>query len=153
VTDLGLPTPPPGEVGKRPGPLARPLVVVAGVALLANVSVYGLGRLAGVDFEVVSFLGNRQETVGPRAIAVMTLTPMLLGGLALTLTRRWATRAWRVLAWAGVAVGIITMPVFNQAALDTKLTLALMHLITAGLWLHTVQRLTPTSHPGDGPGR
>jgi hypothetical protein len=122
------------------------LAVAAAVAMLVNLAVYTAGHWAGVDFDVVSFIGNRHETVGPRAITTMTLVPWLVGSIMLVLTRRRAARLWPWLGWAGVALALVTVPFFNQAELATKLNLAVMHLAVGGLWFGAVRYLT-RKHP------
>jgi hypothetical protein len=124
-------------------PIAAPvlLAVTAAVALLVNLAVFAAGRVAGVGFDVVSFIGDRHETVGPRAIAVMTLVPWLAGSIVLVLTRRRAAEVWPWLGRAGVALALVTVPLFNQAEPATKLTLAVMHLVAGGLWFGAVRHL------------
>jgi Family of unknown function (DUF6069) len=121
--------------------MAPVLAVTAAAALLANLAAYAVGRVAGVDFDVVSMIGDRPETVGPRAIAVMTLAPWLVGSLTLVLTRRWAAGVWPWLGWAGAGLALVTVPFFNQAELATKVNLAIMHMVAGGLWFGAVRHL------------
>ncbi|SDU25995.1 DUF6069 family protein [Jiangella alkaliphila] len=134
-------TPATGTAAARLGAQPLLLTVTGAAALLVNLAVYAAGRTAGVEFDVVSFIGNRPETVGPRAIAVMTVVPWLVGGVLLELSRRNAATVWPWLGWSGVALAVVMVPFFNDAEPVTKLTLAVMHLVVGSMWFAAVHHL------------
>lgn len=120
--------------------LLRPLGLIAGVSLVANLIVYAVARLADVDFAITA-PGQSEETVNGVAVAVMSVATVVGGGIALLVTRRWAPRAWQVLAWVGLVVGIVTIPAFADAEAGTKVALGAMHVIVGGVWFWFVSRL------------
>lgn len=126
----------------RPG-LLRPLGLIAGISLIANLIVFAIGKVAGVDYEVTPGGQSEKQTINALVIAVMTVAPVLLGGLALLLTRTWRPRSWQVLAWVGLGLGIISIwsPAASDAANDTKVALSAMHLVVGGVWFWLVSRL------------
>jgi hypothetical protein len=111
------------------------------VAVLLNLAVHGLGTRLGVGFEVVSFIGMRDEIVDVQGILVMTIAPWTLGSLLLGLTIRRAEAVWPWLAGLGTILALITIPFFNDADATTKATLGSMHIVAGGLWFYTVQRI------------
>lgn len=112
------------------------------VALLANLLVLGLARLAGADMQVRPDPTVAAMTIGIGLVAVSTVLPMLLATVALLALRRWGPRAWHALAWTGLAVGLATVPVpFTMVSeADTQAALALMHVVTGLSWLVVVRR-------------
>lgn len=120
--------------------LLRPLGLIAGISLVANLIVFAIARLADVDFAITA-PGQAEETVNGAAVAVMSVATVVVGGIALLLTRRWAPRAWQVLAWVGLVVGIVTIPAFADAEAGTKVALGAMHVIVGGVWFWFVSRL------------
>jgi hypothetical protein len=120
--------------------LLRPLGLVAGISLVANLIVYAVARLADVDFAITA-PGQSEETVNGVAVGVMSVATVVVGGIALLVARRWAPRAWQVLAWVGLVVGIVTIPAFADAEAGTKVALGAMHVIVGGVWFWFVSRL------------
>lgn len=120
--------------------LLRPLGLIAGISLVANLVVFAIAKLAGVDFAITA-PGQSEETVNGVAVGVMSVAAVVVGGVALLLTRRWAPRAWLVLAWVGLVIGIVTIPAFADAEAGTKVALGSMHLIVGGVWFWFVSRL------------
>ncbi|OYO22098.1 hypothetical protein CGZ93_09345 [Enemella dayhoffiae] len=122
------------ESRTAPRGLARAVLPAAGIALVANLIVYAAARALGVDLLVQPPTATTPEQVTAIPVAVMSVVPMLLALLLALAVRRWAPRSWLVLAWLGLAVGVVSMPVFAQATPATKVALSLMHLITGALW-------------------
>lgn len=108
------------------------------VAVAVNLALLGVGSVLGVDFEVVSFIGMREETVGVQAVVVMTVVPWALGCILFAVTARHRDRVGPWLAGLGAAFAVVMIPFFNDAEASTKLTLGLMHAVTAALWVHAV---------------
>lgn len=120
--------------------LLRPLGLIAGISLVANLVVFAIAKLADVDFAITA-PGQSEETVTGVAVAVMSVATVVVGGIALLVTRRWAPRAWQVLAWVGLVIGIVTIPAFADAEAGTKVALGAMHVIVGGVWFWVVSRL------------
>jgi len=97
--------------------------------------------LAGADFEV-SRPGAEPMTVGPVTIALMTVAPLLLGGVVLAVATRRSPRVHTVLGWLGLAIGILTapMPFTVHAGTGTQVALAAMHLVTGVVWWLALRR-------------
>lgn len=112
----------------------------AGITLLVNLLLWAGARAAGVDFVAES--SGASLTIGPAPIAVMTLSPILIGGLALAAAAGRLSRGRDLLAWAGLGVGIITlpMPFTVVATTGTRAALAAMHLITGVTWWFVIRR-------------
>lgn len=131
----------------RPGPRLglRSAATTAGTAaalgVVANLVVYGIARAAGTDFAVVRPDGVG-FTVGPASVLLMSVVPLLLGGVALAVVARWGQRGWHWLAWIGLAIGLLTvvMPISTEASSGTTLALALMHVLTGVAWFVIVRR-------------
>jgi hypothetical protein len=143
------PAPPPTDpVGTAPddGPstagVAKWMTLAGAVALAANFVIYAAGRALDVDFKVVSFIGMREEIVDAEGIITMTVVGWVLGtGLLLCLHHR--PKAWPALAIAGAVLALTSVPFFNEADVSTKVTLAVMHLSTGGLWVVALRHLRP----------
>ena len=84
--------------------------------------------------------GDTIRHVNAILVVVMSVAPLLLGGLALALTRRWSPTSWRLLAWVGLVIGVVSMPLFLDATAGTKLTLSPMHLVAGIAWFVLVTR-------------
>ncbi len=125
------------STGEQPA-LVRPLLTITGIALAANLAIYLVGWLADVEFVVTQ--GETVRDINAVLVVITTIVPLLLGGLALALTRRWAPTSWRVVAWVGLVVGIVSMPVFLDASTGTKLALSPMHLVTGITWFAVLCR-------------
>ena len=125
------------STSSRPG-LARPLLTTVAVTVGTNLAIYLAGWLADVDFTVIQ--GDTVRHVNAILVVVMSVAPLLLGGLALALTRRWSPTSWRLLAWVGLVIGVVSMPLFLDATAGTKLTLSPMHLVAGIAWFVLVTR-------------
>lgn len=131
-------------------PVARPstsAVAVAtaraaGVALVANVLVHTLARVAGVE-TVLTPPGAAPVTVALAAVVTMTLGPVVLGGVVLALASRVAPAAARALPWLGLFVGLgsVVMPLSMGGALDARLVLAAMHVVAGVAWFVSTRRV------------
>lgn len=133
-------------VAAHEGPTVSSLVAVtvraAVVALVANVLVHTLARVAGTE-TVLTPPGAAPVTVAPFSVVTMTIVPLVVGGLLLVLASRVAPGAVRSLPWIGLFVGIGTavMPLSMGGALDGRLVLAAMHVITGIAWFVSVRRV------------
>ncbi|MGC5022273.1 DUF6069 family protein [Micromonospora sp. DT47] len=103
-----------------------------GVAVLACVLIWVVGKAAGVDFTVTS-PGRPTATVGLGPVVVFSLGASLLGWLTLVVLERFTPRAG--LIWTALAVVVTLLsfvPLFtSEATGGTKVTLGAMHLAVA----------------------
>ncbi len=131
------PTPATHDVSNTtlPFPVARTSLAILGTSLGLNLLIWAGALLAGADFEV-SRAGAEPMTVGAVTIALMTVAPLLLGGVVLALATRRSPRALTVLGWLGLAIGILTapMPFTMLAGTGTQVALAAMHVVTGVVW-------------------
>jgi len=115
--------------------LVRRLSIAAAAALTLNLLAYLAGSLAGATWLVTT-----PQLIGPGMVTIGTLVPVVLAGAGLwALARRWP-QVQRWAAWAGLALGILTMPMSLIAATDptTGIALASMHAIAGLAWLLAV---------------
>lgn len=123
---------------------------VATVAVVANLLVYVMGRVAGVDFRVVSS-GGAEFAVGPPSIVLVTVVAVAAGALVLGLVARRTPRAWLSLAWVGLGLAVLSvaMPLTTESAMGTKAALAGMHVLTGVTWFVGARRQSNSSGRGD----
>jgi Family of unknown function (DUF6069) len=114
----------------------------AGIAIVINLIVLGLGRLAGADMSVQPPGSPAPMTIGVAQVVATVLVPLLVATGLLIAVRRRGARAWRLLAAVGLAVGLITvaMPVLATATAATTTVLATMHVVTGLVWFILVWR-------------
>ena len=86
--------------------------------------------------------------VGVGLVVLMSVTPALLGGLALQFAARRGVRAWRAVGWLGLALGLLTvpMPLTVQASVGTTVTLSSMHVIAGLVWFAAIRRAAALQH-------
>ncbi|CAB4934204.1 unannotated protein [freshwater metagenome] len=120
----------------------------SGVVCLA---IYGIGRLAGVPFLVVTRSGDPQAQVTWLAPLLVPIAFGVLGALAasLLLGRR---RARLITLWVGTllalgsAVGPFTQP--GDVLWSTRIWLVVMHVVTWFLVVPQLARIVGDSEPG-----
>ncbi|MER3556749.1 MAG: hypothetical protein C4302_01795 [Thermus sp.] len=115
-----------------------------GLALLANLLLYGLARLLGVPFEV-SPPGQGTQEVGWANVALLTVLPMLLGLALYAPLRQRTPKAFPL--FQGLALLVFLLLAFAPFAAteegSTRLALSLLHIppVAAFLWtLHRVEK-------------
>lgn len=118
----------------------RTVLPILGAAVAGNLVIFGVASALGVGFRISTPMASGPETVTWGSVLVMSLVPLLLGSAALWGLRRWAPTSWRALAWLGLVIGVVTMPLFGEATLATRVSLSLMHLLPAVLWWVGVRR-------------
>ncbi len=103
--------------------------IAAAAAVVVNLVIWGLGRAAGVDFEVTQPNGSL-VVVGAGAVISQSLTGVITGTLLLwPLTRLPAGLLVWLLGAALVGLGSLAFPLSRANQGSTALTLALMHLV------------------------
>lgn len=133
-------------VAAHEAPTVSTLVAVtvrtAVIALVANVIVHTLATVAGIQ-TVLTPPGAAPVTVAPFAVVTMTIIPVVVGGLLLVLASRVSPGALRSLPWLGLFVGLgsTVMPLSMGGALDARLVLAALHVITGVVWFVSVRRV------------
>lgn len=128
--------------------LRRPAVTATAVALVGNLALLAGGRAAGASFAVP----NRSEPgallqIGPGAVALSTLLPLLVGiGAAALLTLRWprTTLAMKALAVV-ITLASLGMPLSVDTDTGTRILLATMHLVVGGAYLAALRGTSPAS--------
>ncbi len=121
-------------------PVLRPLVATASGSLVANLAIWGVATLAGTTFEVAMPQATTTQAVSPLSVAALSVLSPLVGGLVLTITGDRADVWWPRFAWLGLLVSIVTMPIFMETDVGTRVALSLMHLVVGLLWWMTVRR-------------
>jgi hypothetical protein len=121
---------------------ARAGATSAGVAIAANLAVFGVATLAGADMVVRQSASQPAMHISSLLVTVTVLVPVLAGTLLLLPARRWGTRGWLALAAAGMALGVLSVviPLAMEVEPGTRLTLASMHVITGVSWFLVVRR-------------
>jgi hypothetical protein len=114
----------------------------AGIAIVINLIVLGLGRVAGADMNVQPPGSPAPMTIGVLQVVATVLVPLLVATVLLIAVRGRGARAWRLLAAVGLAIGLITvaMPVLATATAATTIVLATMHVVTGLVWFVLVWR-------------
>lgn len=125
---------------RTPGEVARVGVVAAGAAVVTNLSVLLLGRVAGAD--MVLGRGSATQTVAVVPVVVATLIGLLAGTVLLVVVCNRGHRAWTAVAITGLVVGLATVPAPLSMAAETTThaTLAAMHAVTGLVWFLVVRR-------------
>lgn len=129
----------PVSIRSRVGPSVLQAIeaglIASGTALLANLALLVLARLAGADFSVQP-PGQAAMTVGVALVCVTTLVPVLFGTLFLVVLRARRRSHWRVLGVVGLLAGIFTAaaPFAVHAGSGTQMALAGMHILTGLAW-------------------
>ncbi|MBR7742520.1 hypothetical protein KC207_04360 [Phycicoccus sp. BSK3Z-2] len=136
---------PTAEVAPRPVPTVSTLVAVvvraAVVALVANIVLQTIARIAGVETVVVP-PGAAAVTVAPVSVVTMTVVPLVVGGAVLLVASRISAAAVTALPWIGVVLGVGTalMPLSMGGDLAGRLVLAAMHVVVGVAWFVSVRR-------------
>jgi hypothetical protein len=111
------------------------LAVAAAGALFLNLLTYLTGSLLGASWTV-----STPQVIGVGMVIGATILPLALAGVVVwALASRWpALPRWS--AWAGLAFGLLTIPMSLLSAADsaTGISLAAMHAVTAVAWLLAV---------------
>ncbi|MEU8113811.1 DUF6069 family protein [Micromonospora sp. NPDC048947] len=115
-----------------PSPLRRRALGVA-AAVVAPLTVWAIGALAGVDYTVES-PGQPATVIGAGAIVMIALGAALLGWAALALLERFASRVARPV-WISLAIVVTVLsfvPVLSvEATGGAKLALGATHVAVA----------------------
>lgn len=112
----------------------RRVAASGAVALLVNLALFGLGSMADAGWSV-----GQPYPINLVAVVAATVISFTVGGVATMLLSRWRAGFQRFAAWAGLAVGVLSMvSLLGASDLATGLSLAGMHLVTAGLWFWSV---------------
>jgi hypothetical protein len=132
----------PSEGGLSTALAWRTSAWTAGIAIVLNLIVLSVGRVAGADMNVQPPGSAAPMIIGVVPVVATVLVPLLIGTALLIGVRRRGTRAWLLLAAVGLAFGLITivMPVLATATVATTMTLATMHVITGLVWFILVWR-------------
>ena len=118
--------------------VVRTASLTTGVALAANLAVYGLARASDVRFQFPQpGSSDGTQTVTAATIAVFTLITMIVGWAiaAHGASHHHPTLHTMAIIGAGIAMASTVAPLTLDAGISVKLTLASLHLITGGLYV------------------
>ncbi len=130
------------EVSRSGSKLFAAVSKAAVSALIANLLIFTVAKLAGVQFTLTP-PGAAAMDVQIFSIALMTIATMLVGGFILLLLVKFTRLpAAQFMAWAGLAVGVLTvvMPLSMDGETTVRFLLAAMHVITGLAWFIMVRR-------------
>ena len=145
------PVAPPTAANPRLRFLVYTGVVTGSWAGIACLAIYGIGRLAGVPFLVVTTSADPQAQVPWIAPLLVPIAFAVLGALAasLLLGRRHArlvTLGVGTVLALGSAVGPFTQP--GDVLWSTRIWLVVMHVVTWFLVVPQIARVIGDSEPG-----
>jgi hypothetical protein len=149
--DSVTPVPPPASSVPHTSNLVYAGVVTGAWLVLLSLTIYGLGRLLGVPFEVMSPGSESLQVVPWFLMLLVPLLAALVGALlaALMLGRRHARR---VVFWAGTGIAVLTcaIPLVQPDGVlwSTRIWLLIPHVITWFLVVPQIARIVGDSEPG-----
>lgn len=149
--DSVTPVPPPASSVPHTSNLVYAGVVTGAWSGLLSLTIYGLGRLLGVPFEVMSPGTESLQVVPWFLMLLVPLLAALVGALlaALMLGRRHARR---VVFWAGTGIAVLTcaIPLVqpDDVLWSTRIWLLIPHVITWFLVVPQIARIVGDSEPG-----
>lgn len=149
--DSVTPVPPPASSVPHTSNLVYAGVVTGAWSGLLSLTIYGLGRLLGVPFEVMSPGSESLQVVPWFLMLLVPLLAALVGALlaALMLGRRHARR---VVFWAGTGIAVLTcaIPLVqpDDVLWSTRIWLLIPHVITWFLVVPQIARIVGDSEPG-----
>jgi hypothetical protein len=112
--------------------------------------VYGIGRLAGIPFDVV-YGPESLVTVYWLVVLIVPFVAGVVGALVASLARG-LPRAGRLVFWVGTLIALIScwFPLDQPASVDwpTRILLLVMHVITWFLVVPQIARIVGDSEPG-----
>ncbi len=150
-TDSKTPVGPPTSENPTVRFLVYAAVVTGAWSGLLSLVVYGVARLAGVDFVATRGGDAVPEPVRWVAIVLVPLAGALVFALLASLIRGWP-HAGRITWWAGtlLAVASLWIPLDQPATVpwSTRCVLAAMHVITWFLVVPQIARIVGDSEPG-----
>lgn len=113
------------------------ILVVTGIALATNVTLYAAGSASGATWDV-----GQPFLVGIGMVLGATLIPMLLGGLVAKVASAKWPRLRSVLAWGVLVFAILGAPSGWLASGDsaTGVALGLMHVTVGVTWFFGVKK-------------
>ncbi|MGA0979592.1 MAG: DUF6069 family protein [Candidatus Nanopelagicales bacterium] len=149
--DSVTPVPPPASSVPHTSTLVYAGVVTGAWSGLLSLTIYGLGRLLGVPFEVMSPGSESLQVVPWFIMLLVPLLAALVGALlaALMLGRRHARR---IVFWAGTGIAVLTcaIPLVqpDDVLWSTRIWLLIPHVITWFLVVPQIARIVGDSEPG-----
>ena len=149
--DSVTPVPPPASSVPHTSNLVYAGVVTGAWSGLLSLTIYGLGRLIGVPFEVMSPGSESLQVVPWFIMLLVPLLAALVGALlaALMLGRRHARR---IVFWAGTGIAVLTcaIPLVqpDDVLWSTRIWLLIPHVITWFLVVPQIARIVGDSEPG-----
>ncbi len=149
--DSVTPIAPPPESIPHTSTLVYAGIVTGAWSGLLSLLVYGLGRLLGVPYEVVTPFGQVLGVVPWYLALLVPLVAGVVGGYlaALALGR---PHAKRIVFWAGTAIAVVSCAIplaqSSEVLVSTKIWLLVPHAITWFLVVPQLARIVGDSEPG-----
>jgi hypothetical protein len=115
---------------------ARRATLVALVAVVADLAVYGAARLLGVSLVVPQPVDGEPARLPPGAVVAAAVVAVALGAVVLALLQHYLPAQTDGLFVALVAVFVLvslTAPMGLDTGAANKVTLALMHVVTGAV--------------------
>ena len=147
MTDAATGAAPPGPFRR----ISNQLGYAVFASLAVNLAIYGIARLADVDFLVPATGDDTEELaqVGPGAVVVSTFLALGVGTVVALLLGRWAPRARLVFTVAVFVALVLSFGLLLDPDIsgETKFSLAIMHPVVAAAALQWLRPLTEPAGP------
>ncbi|CAN5170973.1 hypothetical protein BH18ACT9_BH18ACT9_13100 [soil metagenome] len=128
----------------------RTALLAAVATAVTNAVILGIAHLLGADMHVAPTARATETEVGVGSVLLVSVAPMILGGMTLWLAAPRGIRPWRAVGWLGLALGLLTVPLpfAVRASAETSVSLSLMHVVAGVVWFAAIRRAaTPTRDP------
>lgn len=136
----------PREVTRRSAAIVIPAAVA--VAVVGNLVIYGLGRLAGGDFTFTQ--AGERITVDATTVAGLSAIPLGVGLILTFVLTRWVPVVRQIAMVVAPALALLTIAMMTIPAdfdLTSTLTLALCHVTLVPISICAIRGL-PTASRG-----
>jgi hypothetical protein len=117
--------------------ISSPVSIVKGVGLgvvlaaIVNVIIFTIGN-RGAHVQIIAKTGNPPTDLAVGRVIGATVVSMVLGGIGLLIVRRIKPNGFTLWASGAAILAVLTIsgPMGLKIATDSKIALALMHLVT-----------------------
>ena len=113
-----------------PATIAKGAGIGIGLALVTNVIVFAIGN-AGAPLQVIMNGDTKPTDLAIAAVVAASIAPVIVGAIGLWVLQRFLDNGFRIWAIAALvlAVASVAPPVGLDINTDSKLSLAIMHLV------------------------
>ena len=129
--------------------IAKAGLVGALVAVAANLVIYLVGRVSGVEFGLTP--GGFAAEVGPDQVIIASVVTFAIGTALAVLVGRKGPRPLRVLQILGALAAVVTAggPLSMAVGTSSKVLLLLMHLVAGTVYVLALERVRRGKSPID----